>query len=75
MHSGTRAALMASGMFGNTFYVGVPVLTFLYGPDAPRYAAFNDMLMTMPWYGVWVYGSVRSRALPNPPACIRRSGD
>lgn len=57
LHNGTRAALMVSGMFGNTFYVGVPVLTFLYGADASRYAAFNDMLMTVPlmWsLGVWV---------------------
>jgi malate permease and related proteins len=57
MHNGTRAALMLSGMIGNTFYVGVPVLTFLYGEDASRYAAFNDMLMTMPllWsLGVWI---------------------
>ena len=57
MHNGTRAALMVSGMFGNTFYVGVPVLTFLYGDHASRYAAFNDMLMTMPlmWsLGVWI---------------------
>ena len=57
MHNGTRAALMVSGMFGNTFYVGVPVLTFLYGDYASRYAAFNDMLMTMPlmWsLGVWI---------------------
>jgi hypothetical protein len=57
MHNGTRAALMVSGMFGNTFYVGVPVLTFMYGNDASRYAAFNDMLMTMPlmWsLGVWI---------------------
>jgi malate permease and related proteins len=57
MHNGTRAALLLSGMIGNTFYVGVPVLTFLYGDDASRYAAFNDMLMTMPlmWsLGVWI---------------------
>lgn len=57
LHNGTRAALMVSGMIGNTFYVGVPVLTFLYGPDASRYAAFNDMLMTVPlmWsLGVWI---------------------
>lgn len=57
LHNGTRAALMVSGMIGNTFYVGVPVLTFLYGADASRYAAFNDMLMTMPlmWsLGVWI---------------------
>jgi predicted permease len=57
LHNGTRAALLVSGMIGNTFYVGVPVLSFLYGPDASRYAAFNDMLMTMPlmWsLGVWI---------------------
>lgn len=57
LHNGTRAALMMGGMFGNTFYIGVPVLTFLYGADAARYAAFNDMLMTMPilWsLGVWI---------------------
>jgi len=53
----TRAILMLGGMFGNTFNVGVPVLTFFYGPDAARYAVFNDMLMTMPvvWsLGVWI---------------------
>ncbi|HUL41027.1 MAG TPA: AEC family transporter [Burkholderiales bacterium] len=53
----TRAILLLGGMFGNTFNIGVPVLTFFYGPDAPRYAVFNDMLMTMPvvWsLGVWI---------------------
>jgi malate permease and related proteins len=57
MNNGTRAALTVSGMFGNTFFVGVPVLVYFFGPDAPRYAAFNDMLMTMPivWsLGVWI---------------------
>ncbi|HSO06213.1 MAG TPA: AEC family transporter [Pelomicrobium sp.] len=54
---GTRAILMVGGMFGNTFNIGVPVLQFFYGPDAIRYAVFNDMLMTMPlvWsVGVWI---------------------
>jgi predicted permease len=53
----TRAALMLGGMFGNTFNIGVPVLVFMYGRDATRYAVFNDMLMTMPlvWsLGVWI---------------------
>lgn len=53
----TRAALMLGGMFGNTFNLGVPVLTFFYGREATRYAVFNDMLMTMPlvWsLGVWI---------------------
>ena len=48
---------MLGGMFGNTFNVGVPVLVFFYGPDAPRYAVFNDMLMSVPliWsLGVWI---------------------
>lgn len=57
LHNGTRAALLVGGMFGNTFYIGVPVLVFLYGSEAPRYAAFNDMLMTMPLFwslGIWV---------------------
>jgi predicted permease len=53
----TRAVLMLGGMFGNTFNIGVPVLVFFYGPDAPRYAVFNDMLMSVPliWsLGVWI---------------------
>ena len=53
----TRAALMLGGMFGNTFNIGAPVLMFFFGREAVRYAAFNDMLMTMPlvWtLGVWI---------------------
>jgi predicted permease len=53
----TRAVLLLAGMFGNTFNVGVPVLVFFYGPDSPRYAVFNDMLMSLPliWsLGVWI---------------------
>ena len=53
----SRAALVLAGMIGNTFNIGVPVLVFLYGADAIRYAVYNDMLMTMPvvWsLGVWI---------------------
>ncbi len=53
----TRAVLLLGGMFGNTFNIGVPVLVFFYGPEAPRYAVFNDMLMSVPliWsLGVWI---------------------
>lgn len=53
----TRAILVVGGMFGNTFNIGVPVLVFLFGKEATRYAVFNDMLMTMPlvWsVGVWI---------------------
>lgn len=54
---GTRASLVLAGMFGNTFNIGVPVLVFFFGAAATSYAAFNDMLMTMPlvWsLGVWI---------------------
>ncbi|MGE0557741.1 MAG: AEC family transporter [Burkholderiales bacterium] len=53
----TRASLVLAGMFGNTFNIGVPVLVFFFGAAATSYAAFNDMLMTMPlvWsLGVWI---------------------
>jgi predicted permease len=53
----TRAILVVGGMFGNTFNIGVPVLVFFFGGEAIRYAAFNDIMMTMPlvWsLGVWV---------------------
>jgi predicted permease len=53
----TRAVLVIGAMFGNTFNIGVPVLQFLHGEGALRYAVFNDMLMVMPlvWsLGVWI---------------------
>ncbi len=53
----TRAVLVIGAMFGNTFNIGVPVLLFLHGPEALRFAVFNDMLMVMPlvWsLGVWI---------------------
>jgi len=52
-----RAALILAGAFGNIFYMGLPVLSFLYADNGPRYAAFADMLASTPllWSaGVWV---------------------
>ncbi len=57
LNDATRASLVLAGMFGNTFNIGVPVLVFFFGAAATSYAAFNDMLMTMPlvWsLGVWI---------------------
>lgn len=55
--NGTRAALMICGMFGNVFFFGYPVLTFLFGPAGGRYPAYIDLLASIPlvWtLGVWV---------------------
>ncbi|MBZ0093528.1 MAG: AEC family transporter [Sulfuricellaceae bacterium] len=49
-----RAALMIGGLFGNTFYIGLPILTMVYGPQAARYPAYNDMLAAVPL--VWSLG-------------------
>jgi predicted permease len=71
----TRAALMLGGMFGNTFNLGVPVLTFFYGREATRYAVFNDMLMTMPlvWsLGVWIATRLGSHRTDQPHPAVWR---
>lgn len=52
-----RAALLLAGTFGNIFYLGYPVLSFLYGEVGGHYAAFADVLASSPllWsVGVWV---------------------
>lgn len=64
LNDGTRASLVLAGMFGNTFNIGLPVLVFFFGAAATSYAAFNDMLMTMPlvWsLGVWISTRLGSR--------------
>ena len=75
LHDRTRAILLLGGMFGNTFNVGVPVLMFFYGPQAPRYAVFNDMLMAMPliWsLGVWICTRLGAhRREPDQPSVWR----
>lgn len=53
----TRAALMVAGMFGNILFVGLPIITFLYGAQGARYPAFADVLAATPlvWtLGVWI---------------------
>lgn len=53
----TRAVLMLSGMFGNVLFVGIPVLTYLFGESAQRYPAYVDMVVSIPlvWsVGVWI---------------------
>ncbi len=65
LNRATRAVLMLSGMFGNVLFVGIPVLTYLYGESAQRYPAYTDMLASIPlvWsVGVWV--CVRLGATP-----------
>jgi malate permease and related proteins len=70
----TRAALVLTGMFGNTFNIGVPVLVFFFGATATSYAVFNDMLMTMPlvWsLGVWISTRLGSRDQSDQPSVFR----
>lgn len=67
----TRATLMLCGTFGNTFYLGIPILQFLYGPPALRYPAFTDMIASIPlaWsFGVWML--VRLGRHQNTPADV-----
>lgn len=57
LSASTRATLMLCGMFGNTFYLGLPILTALFGEPAQKYPAFTDMMASIPlvWsVGVWV---------------------
>ena len=61
----TRAALMIAGMFGNILFIGLPVVTFLYGPQAARYPAFADVMAATPlvWtLGVWIATRLGSSA-------------
>ncbi len=61
----TRVTLLIGGMFGNTFYIGLPVLTHLYGAQAARYPAYNDVLAALPlvWgLGVWLINRLGATA-------------
>jgi predicted permease len=75
----TRAVLVIGAMFGNTFNIGVPVLLFLHGEGALRYAVFNDMLMVMPlvWsLGVWISTRLGvDGPEAGPAAAVRSRGD
>jgi predicted permease len=66
----TRAALMVAGMFGNILFVGLPVVTFLYGPQGARYPAFADIMAATPlvWtLGVWIATRLGSGAHGSGP--------
>ncbi|HXX57890.1 MAG TPA: AEC family transporter [Thermodesulfovibrionales bacterium] len=55
MKPSEKGALLIASAFGNTTYLGLPVLTGLYGPDAARYALFYDLLATTPI--LWLLGA------------------
>ncbi|MEK7206708.1 MAG: AEC family transporter [Pseudomonadota bacterium] len=74
----TRAALLLSGMFGNVFYLGYPILVFLHGTPAGKYPAFADMMASTPllWtVGVWIatsLGAQEKQAHESPWRVMRR---
>ena len=57
MHLGRKekGVLVISAAFGNVTYLGLPVLTGLYGPGAAKYALFYDLLATTPV--LWLAGA------------------
>lgn len=65
----TRAALLLAAVWGNVFFIGYPLSTGLYGPQAGAYAAFADLLASSPllWtLGVWL--AVRLGGVPGEAA-------
>lgn len=50
-----RGALILTAVFGNVTYLGLPVITGLYGEDAARYALYYDLLATTPF--LWTVGA------------------
>ncbi len=53
----TRAALLIAGIFGNLFFVGLPILTFLFGAQGASFVAYADNLagVLLVWtLGVWL---------------------
>ncbi len=50
-----KGVLVISAAFGNVTYLGLPVLTGLYGPGAAKYALFYDLLATTPV--LWLAGA------------------
>lgn len=50
-----KGVLMLSAAFGNVSYLGLPVLTGLYGYEAARYALFYDLLASTPL--LWLAGA------------------
>ena len=52
---GERGVLLIASAFGNVTYLGLPVLTGLYGSTAAKYALFYDLLATTPL--LWLAGA------------------
>ncbi|MCE5313041.1 MAG: AEC family transporter [Nitrospiraceae bacterium] len=50
-----KGALIISAAFGNVAYLGIPVLTGLYGFEAARYAIFYDLMASTPL--LWTLGA------------------
>lgn len=50
-----KGVLVISAAFGNVTYLGLPVLTGLYGSGAAKYALFYDLLATTPV--LWLAGA------------------
>ncbi len=57
MHLSPRetGVLLLASAFGNVTYLGLPVLTGLYGVTAAKYALFYDLLATTPL--LWIVGA------------------
>jgi hypothetical protein len=67
-----KGVLVISAAFGNVTYLGLPVLTGLYGPGAAKYALFYDLLATTPV--LWLAGaSLASRYGENRKMNLRES--
>jgi predicted permease len=50
-----KGVLILAAAFGNVTYLGLPVLTSLYGAEAAKYALFYDLLATTPI--LWLVGA------------------
>ncbi|MBI5633645.1 MAG: AEC family transporter [Nitrospirae bacterium] len=67
-----KGVLVISAAFGNVTYLGLPVLTGLYGPGAAKYALFYDLLATTPV--LWLAGaSLAARYGENRKMNLRES--
>jgi predicted permease len=67
-----KGVLILSAAFGNVSYLGLPVLTGLYGYEAARYALFYDLLASTPL--LWLVGApMASRYGENKRIEIRES--
>jgi predicted permease len=50
-----KGVLVLGATFGNVLYLGLPVLTGLYGGEAAKYALFYDLLAATPI--LWIFGA------------------